>query len=486
MPSTNKTKNLELSKFVGSDTPQFLTDYNQDMQKIDDAFALAMQNGGGSTGVFKNGFKEYEDMVDSDFGLTKVAIVMRYIYTGEDPKALSFNFRGRHYNLLDFIKEHLIINGNGVFNGQSGINIDAYAPIDAIVKAGMRHVCYDMDGQAVAAPVIRAKHKAVSLTNFIYASGNTGFQVAFLQFDLNTFDFNRRYVTEVNNPSLGEFENRYIELQCSGNYSNPANCGCDCGGNNSNGTPPSNGDGFTSYAVSALTKQESVLTISMDNGDIHRLNTPNTPTLKAGDEIEIVLACDNDARITGFDTAFGKVRKKLNFTLGEPLDLSNITSAFGLSISQPKVLMSMLEKFDMTCNPCTSWIDCSNDPNNVYWSWQMPFVEFKQRFGHLFPANWLDETSQNGCCCSDWTNHGSGGVCLPSSINFGCYLFYNNETVSGTTFDGVETFPKGLYLLLGNTDSSYVRWWNPVHGYDIVVPIGTYNFSVESLRVKHK
>lgn len=35
MSSTNKTTNLELSQFLGSDSPKWLTDYNSDMEKID-------------------------------------------------------------------------------------------------------------------------------------------------------------------------------------------------------------------------------------------------------------------------------------------------------------------------------------------------------------------------------------------------------------------------------------------------------------------
>ena len=35
MSSTNKTTNYELSQFIGSDKPAWLTDYNQDMTKID-------------------------------------------------------------------------------------------------------------------------------------------------------------------------------------------------------------------------------------------------------------------------------------------------------------------------------------------------------------------------------------------------------------------------------------------------------------------
>ena len=42
MGSTNKTTNIELSQFLGSDSPKWLTDYNSDMQKID-TFAGAIQ-----------------------------------------------------------------------------------------------------------------------------------------------------------------------------------------------------------------------------------------------------------------------------------------------------------------------------------------------------------------------------------------------------------------------------------------------------------
>lgn len=38
MSSTNKTQNVELSQFLGQDKPAWLTDYNEDMRKIDAAF----------------------------------------------------------------------------------------------------------------------------------------------------------------------------------------------------------------------------------------------------------------------------------------------------------------------------------------------------------------------------------------------------------------------------------------------------------------
>lgn len=43
MASTNKTTTLDLSQFVGTDKPDWLTDYNDDMEKID-AFATVAQS----------------------------------------------------------------------------------------------------------------------------------------------------------------------------------------------------------------------------------------------------------------------------------------------------------------------------------------------------------------------------------------------------------------------------------------------------------
>lgn len=43
MASTNKTTTLKLSQFVGNDKPDWLTDYNEDMEKID-AFATTAQS----------------------------------------------------------------------------------------------------------------------------------------------------------------------------------------------------------------------------------------------------------------------------------------------------------------------------------------------------------------------------------------------------------------------------------------------------------
>ena len=43
MASTNKTTTLDLSQFVGTDKPDWLTDYNEDMEKID-TFATVAQS----------------------------------------------------------------------------------------------------------------------------------------------------------------------------------------------------------------------------------------------------------------------------------------------------------------------------------------------------------------------------------------------------------------------------------------------------------
>lgn len=50
MSSTNKTTNYELSQFVGSDKPAWLTDYNQDMAKIDAGIHTAQSSATGADG----------------------------------------------------------------------------------------------------------------------------------------------------------------------------------------------------------------------------------------------------------------------------------------------------------------------------------------------------------------------------------------------------------------------------------------------------
>lgn len=49
MASTNKTLNLELSQFIGTDKPSFLGDYNGDMSKIDTAVHLAQETADNAT-----------------------------------------------------------------------------------------------------------------------------------------------------------------------------------------------------------------------------------------------------------------------------------------------------------------------------------------------------------------------------------------------------------------------------------------------------
>lgn len=50
MASTNKTTNYNLSQFVGSDKPAWLSDYNQDMSKIDTAIKAAADSATGADG----------------------------------------------------------------------------------------------------------------------------------------------------------------------------------------------------------------------------------------------------------------------------------------------------------------------------------------------------------------------------------------------------------------------------------------------------
>ena len=50
MSSTNKTTNYELSQFIGTDKPAWLTDYNQDMTKIDAGIHTAQATATGADG----------------------------------------------------------------------------------------------------------------------------------------------------------------------------------------------------------------------------------------------------------------------------------------------------------------------------------------------------------------------------------------------------------------------------------------------------
>ena len=50
MSSTNKTTNYELSQFIGTDKPAWLTDYNQDMAKIDAGIDAAQDTATGANG----------------------------------------------------------------------------------------------------------------------------------------------------------------------------------------------------------------------------------------------------------------------------------------------------------------------------------------------------------------------------------------------------------------------------------------------------
>lgn len=50
MSSTNKTTNYELSQFVGADKPAWLSDYNQDMSKIDTAIKTASDTATSASG----------------------------------------------------------------------------------------------------------------------------------------------------------------------------------------------------------------------------------------------------------------------------------------------------------------------------------------------------------------------------------------------------------------------------------------------------
>lgn len=65
MSSTNKTTNLQLSQFVGTDKPTWLTDYNGDMQKIDSGFR-EIKEANAATQMELDGVKESIGLSDTE------------------------------------------------------------------------------------------------------------------------------------------------------------------------------------------------------------------------------------------------------------------------------------------------------------------------------------------------------------------------------------------------------------------------------------
>ena len=66
MASKNKTANLHLSQFVGTDYPSWLTDYNNDMEKIDDAVKNT-QDSVASTESKANSLQESVDTLNENY-----------------------------------------------------------------------------------------------------------------------------------------------------------------------------------------------------------------------------------------------------------------------------------------------------------------------------------------------------------------------------------------------------------------------------------
>lgn len=73
MSSTNKTANLELSQFLGSDSPKWLTDYNADMQKIDTAIG-AVQSQADATDLVVSGHSSAIESLQTTEGEQGTAI----------------------------------------------------------------------------------------------------------------------------------------------------------------------------------------------------------------------------------------------------------------------------------------------------------------------------------------------------------------------------------------------------------------------------
>ena len=64
MASTNKTTNYNLSQFIGSDKPAWLSDYNQDMNKIDTAIKSASDTATSASGAATSATTAIGDLED--------------------------------------------------------------------------------------------------------------------------------------------------------------------------------------------------------------------------------------------------------------------------------------------------------------------------------------------------------------------------------------------------------------------------------------
>lgn len=102
MSSTNETTNYELSQFVGTDKPAWLTDYNQDMSKIDTAIKSASDTGTAADGKADANTTHIGDLTYlSTTAKNNLVAAINEVDTNADTAQASANANGAEINNLE-------------------------------------------------------------------------------------------------------------------------------------------------------------------------------------------------------------------------------------------------------------------------------------------------------------------------------------------------------------------------------------------------
>lgn len=149
MASTNKTTNYELSQYIGTDKPTYLTDYNQDMSKIDagihaakaeaDTNATAIGDLSSLTTTAKTSLVAAANEIDAD-----VATNTNNIATNTSNIATNTSAIGTLSNLTTTSKTDLVVAANEI-NSKVGnlANLDTNAKGNTV--AAINEVNYNID-----------------------------------------------------------------------------------------------------------------------------------------------------------------------------------------------------------------------------------------------------------------------------------------------------------------------------------------------------
>ena len=116
MASTNKTTNYELSQFLGTDKPAWLSDYNTDMNKIDTqmkANADGVTSVSGTAGATATALGDITSLATTDKTSAVAAIneVNTKAVTAQGTATSANNLAGEAKNTADGIAEYLSLTG---------------------------------------------------------------------------------------------------------------------------------------------------------------------------------------------------------------------------------------------------------------------------------------------------------------------------------------------------------------------------------------